>query len=230
MKKLLLLAFLATCISVIIPCKVYAVDITVGATTWYVWWDVEQEEETLNLDPVFMYGPALAVKFNNDFNLTFVYLYGKFHYEESGAPKSEIKRYDSDLALNYKLNDYFKVFAGIKYMGFLLTNAYEETDSDAYGPGLGLSCTYPIVNNLYALAYLSGFYLWGKEDDVSDNVKHKDYGINSSLSIAYYIAPASTVVSLGGRYQYFKMKYDNSHRDNNKFYGVTLTATYTFGI
>jgi len=81
-------------------------------------------------------------------------------------------------------------------MGYSLTGD-DDVDSDDYGPGLGLSCTYPIVDNLYALAYLSGFYLWAKEYDGMENVKHKDYGINSSVSIAYYIAPASTVVSLG---------------------------------
>ncbi|MCL2026685.1 MAG: hypothetical protein FWG92_07780, partial [Leptospirales bacterium] len=57
------------------------------------------------------------------------------------------------------------------------------------------------------------------------------------------IAPASTVISLGGRFQYFKTVFDEAidvgsipaaseatYNSNakNKFYGVTLTATYTF--
>ena len=76
------MAFITICIGIIIPCKVHAADITVGATTFYAWWDLEQKGHSYNTDPGFLFGPALAVKFNDDFNLTFVYLYGKFDFEE----------------------------------------------------------------------------------------------------------------------------------------------------
>ena len=111
---------MAICISVITPSKVHAVDISVGATTWYAWWGMNHGRGTIDFDPEFLYGPALSVKFNDDFNLTFVYLYGEFDYQWRNEPKSKITRYDSDLALNYRLNDYIKVFAGIKYMGLSL--------------------------------------------------------------------------------------------------------------
>ncbi|MCL1865611.1 MAG: hypothetical protein FWF73_07350 [Spirochaetes bacterium] len=98
MRKLLLLAFMAIFIGIIIPFKVYAVDISVGATTWYAWqertyteWDLDGAK--LDVDPAFFYGPAVSVKFNDDFNLTFVYLYGKFDGEEGGRfyGKNKIK-------------------------------------------------------------------------------------------------------------------------------------------
>jgi hypothetical protein len=85
-------------------------------------------------------------------------------------------------------------------------------------------------------------YLWGDEKVVNKSQESKSdikqYGINSSLSIAYYIAPASTVISLGGRYQYYKTVYYNIDIDDwgllhdykDKFYGITLTATYSFSI
>ena len=236
MKRLLtLLIFVTICISVITPSKVYAVDITVGATTWYAWWEMNAGGGTIDFDPEFMYGPALSVKFNDDFNLTFIYLYSKFdHQMDSSKPKSKMTRYDSDLALNYRLNDYFKVFAGIKYMGTSQPsgNGSSGWDQDSLGPGLGLSCTYPITENIYGLATLSGFYLWGrfKEDKGKEN--YNNYGINSTLALAYYIAPASTTISLGGRFQYFKVEYDKDDEKNSKakFYGITLTATYTFSI
>ena len=227
--------------------KVYAFDITVGATTWYSWWDLEQKGQSYNIDPTFLYGPALSVRLNDDFNLTFVFLYGKFdmeesHWDNSTPPvkefqKFKLKRYDSDLALNYRLNEYFKVFAGVKYINYSFATG-GHMEHTGFGPGLGLSCAFPIVDNLFLLGTLSGFYLWAEEEDDGKNGRSsrdsKDYGINSNLSLAYYIAQASTTVSLGGRFQY--MKIDKDKRNDNdsgnqtaKFYGVTLTATYTFG-
>ena len=222
MKKFLLLAFVTICIGIVVPCKAYSADITVGATVWYTQWDMED----VTVDPAFMYGPALAVKFSDDFNLTAVYLYGKF--DMGGGAK--ISRNDLDLALNYRLNDYFKAFAGLKYMGYSMP----FLDHSGIGPGLGLSATLPMAENLFLLATLSGFHLWGQNDfDYAGNVKKTDYteyGMNSTLSLAYYIEPASTVVSLGGRFQYFQTHLDGEGITKNKFYGATLTATYTFGI
>ena len=227
--QLFSLLIILTTISIIIPAKADAVDITVGATTWYAWWDVKQSGVSMDADPEFLYGPALSVKFNDDFNLTFIYLHGKYDFEiDQGGPtpeKLKIKRNDSDLALNYRLNDYFKVFAGIKYMNFK-----QEFNHRGIGPGLGLSATYPIADNLFLLGTLSGFYLWGKEEDTHDgDTKYKEYGFNSTLSLAYYIASASTTISLGGRFQYIKTDWSKDNM-THKIYGATLTATYSFSI
>ena len=234
MKKWFLLIFTAISIAAIMSSKVYATDITVGATTWYSWNDVTSEgDKSYDPDPIFFYGPALAVKFNDDFNLTFVFLYGKFNMKvddpAATPPESEVKmnRYDSDLALNYRLNDYFKIFAGVKYLGYRGSGM----DRSGFGPGLGISYTYPITNDLFVLANLSGFHLWTDSNDEDENNKTcYDYGINSNLSIAYYMADISTTISLGGRFQYVKQDYNTDQKITAKFYGVTLTATYTFSI
>ena len=263
MKKLLLLAFMAIAIGIIIPSKVYAVDISVGATTWYSWWDPVSTSggSSVEIDPAFLYGPALSVKFNDDFNLTFIFLYGEFDAtmvadgdSSGGSTKVTSKRRDSDLALNYRLNNYFKLFGGIKYMGYkysmdIFHSGYGwfnfKVDHSGFGPGLGISAAYPILDNLFFLASISGIYLWGDEEEklpwAKEKTEFKEYGMNSSVSIAYYIAPASTVISLGGRFQYYKTAYgDHSGEDGdpdddpvdekNKFYGITLTATYNFSI
>ena len=125
---------------------------------------------------------------------------------------------------------------------------------NGYGPGLGLSSTLPVTENVYIIATLSGFYLWGKESGtryeqvfpqppdsfykiatLSRDNKYTEYGINTTIAIGYYIVPASTTISFGQRYQYIKTKYDNNDQINylnkkNKFYGTTLTATYSFGV
>ena len=233
MKRYLLLAFITISIGIIIPCKLYAVDITVGATTWYSWWDLNTEGRKIDIAPTFLYGPALAVKFNNDFNLTFVYLYGEFNLNKTESINnkdcSKISRMDMDLALNYRLNDYFKVFAGIKSMTFHFSS---DRDHSGFGPGLGLSAIYPLDDNLFLVANLSGFYFpKGRESEYD----FEEYGMNSTLSLTYYIAQASTTISLGGRYQYSKATYSTDDAlaasrepTTQRFYGVTLTATYTF--
>ncbi|MCL2155518.1 MAG: Lpg1974 family pore-forming outer membrane protein [Leptospirales bacterium] len=285
MKKFILLTLIAISISSIIPSAVYSIDITVGATTWCAWGNRNEDimsdrhwtgsawgnnsrrygnNTNYSFDPSFLYGPALSIKFNNDFNLTFVYLYGKFEHQATYSDNAteiphpmnavyKFKRNDSDIALNYRLNDYLKVFAGIKYMKYdikltaenLATNAVSPCNSNhtGYGPGFGFSGTYPLTENIFLLGTLSGFYLFSSGEEFNDDLVYADtfnekvgyneYGINSTLSIAYYIAPAATVISLGGRFQYFKTDYDKKDRFyinsiTNKMYGITLTATYTF--
>ncbi|MCL2155012.1 MAG: hypothetical protein FWH53_05045 [Leptospirales bacterium] len=264
MKKILFLTFIA--ISIIIPHKLYALDITIGATTWYA--QSEQyyaqnksayfmNDTLVESNPAFLYGPTLAVRFSNDFNLTFVYLFGNFEtVKDDGNFKyrSKYKRSDSDLALNYRLGDYFKVFLGMKYLSYDITPG--DTDNQtfqiinidphtSYGAGLGLSATIPVTGDLFLLGTVSGLYLFGKDKvEITDynstanprsvNLDYNEYGVNSTIALAYYIAPASTVISLGGRLQYLIADYKNNaiYLDSIKFtiYGVTLTATYTFSI
>ncbi|MCL1864499.1 MAG: hypothetical protein FWF73_01660 [Spirochaetes bacterium] len=271
-KRLLNIIYIS--LIIIIPRKVFAIDITAGASAWYAWGsryeNVQKESIRKNnnyaFDPTLFYGPALSVKINSDFNLTFVYLYSKFNYtenvyEDEGGKyfvDSKIKRSDSDFALNYRFHDYFKVFAGAKYMSYKIKLSYDDiyrghcdSQSEHYslGPGLGLSATIPITENIFLLATFSGFYLYSNGEKFKDNklyddrypkpvnvtVGYNEYGINSNVSAAYYIPKISTVISLGFRFQYFITDYDNYepfliNSIKNQIYGVTLTATYTFGL
>ena len=279
MKKILFFAetqcitslLLAIFIGIIIPNKAHAIDITLGGTTWYA--QSEQyytqnksaagsiNNSIAKSDPAFLFGPTLAVRFNNDFNLTFVFLYGNFENEKNqgGGRSSSTKfsRSDSDLALNYRLSQYFKAFAGIKYLSYGITPAKTDYVSfqvknvdihKSYGPGIGLSATIPVSpvsENLFVLGTVSGLYLWGSHSaSITDingysnprntDLKYNEYGFNSTLSLAYYITPASIVISLGGRFQYLIADYNKNpiYLDSVKFtiFGATLTATYNFSI
>lgn len=86
--------------------------------------------------------------------------------------------------------------------------------------------------------------------DFETKQKFTTYGFNGSIALAYYIAGANTTVSLGFRYQYLKYKVDegdievsggdpaNSEKEplfnydgtKDKFYGITLSAIYSFDI
>ena len=253
-------------LSILMPCKVYALDITAGAATWLAWSEQHSKRAetkyTLDMesDVAFLYGPTLSVKFNEDFNLTFVFLYGRFTYKNQDPNDStnfKSDRIDIDTALNYRLNEYFKVFGGIKYLSFdmmqvpyysdlALPQFYEQQGLHrSLGLGLGLSATIPVSEDIFLLGTLSGFYLAniGKEKIAeidlvigtigSSKAKYRDYGINSQFSAAYYIASMSTAINLGVRMQYFITDYNNDEYPvtiKHIIYGITLSATYSFNI
>ena len=155
-----------------------------------------------------------------------------------------------------RLNNYLKVFVGAKYLAYDIVPNNDNTTfiltkintHKSYGAGLGLSATVPIIDNLFGLATLSGLYLFGKDSFVTTDMwsspaklsdvklAYNEYGFNSNISLAYYISDWSTVISLGYRFQYlladYKDKDNDVYLDYIRFiiHGVTLTATYTFGI
>jgi len=239
-KYLLLMIFLIFSIMIIQP-QANAAEISVGATSWYSWWDFDNKDdnsEDQTMGPELLYGPAMSLKFTDDFSLTFVFLYGKFymeHEEEYVKMRDEIKRLDGDLALNYRLGNFFKIFAGGKYMAYKMSG---DMDHTGYGPGAGISAVIPLIWNIYLLGNISGLYLWGTEHpsdnntEAKGNLKYHEYGYNSSLSLAYYIAPAAVTLSLGGRYQHFLTNYNDSVTSDlrHKFYGITAAATYSFSL
>jgi len=113
--------------------------------------------------------------------------------------------------------------------------SYKMTDfsHESTGPGAGISFVIPAGGNFFILGNFSGLYLWGTEENNNVEYKYNEYGANSSISLAYYIVPASTTISLGGRYQIFQTVYGDDSEDDDithRFYGVTLSATYSFNI
>lgn len=232
MKKIsLLITALALFATVLTTQNLPAAELSVGATTWYSWWDFNTigTGDERDIDPALLFGPALSLRFSEDYNMTFVFLYGKFNMgsgESGGTDK--ISRIDSDLALNYRLSSAFKIFAGLKYMSYDLPNFYHRSA----GAGLGLSAVLPIGGSFYLLGNVSGLALLGKQQESESDYKYKEVGANAGLSLAYYIAPASTTISLGGRYQAFRTFYNDSNKPDiiHQFYGATLSATMAFNL
>jgi hypothetical protein len=238
--------------------KVYAVDLTAGISTWYAWGKLYADNITKEMHTdgaSWLFGPTLSLKLNHYFNITFVYLYGKLDYEEDKTnlyPDFKSKRKDADLALNLRLSNYFKLFFGLKSLSFDILRVRHEPAGAVYpykndgkhsgfGPGIGLSATFPLAENLFLLATLSGCYLSGNENikeetyPAPDSFKSSchDTGFNATASLAYYIAPAATVISLGYRHQEFNTKYNHdsfSVKMHNSMDGIMFSATYTFAV
>ncbi len=237
MKNNIITTLLPFILLIFIPLTtLHAADLSIGATAWYTAWDYSQDgPDGVKYDPAFLYGPVLSLAMTPDISMSFVFLYGKFQMNfESNNSSIDLSRYDSDLTLNYRISSYFKIFAGAKYFGFTWPGGGKHA---ALGPGTGISSIFPIGGDFFILAYISGLYLMGNENgDTSRNydVKTKEYGGNGSISLAYYIPTTSTTISLGGRYQQLWINYEEHpegiENSLSKFYGVTVTAVYTFNI
>lgn len=210
-----------------------AMDISAGATTWYTWWDVNRNDNVdIDIDPGFLYGPVLSVNLDRDFGLNLVFLYGQFDVTANGGTGNTYytyERYDSDTSFSYRIGTCFKLFGGVKYMALEL----KEMDSQqrGFGPGAGLSCVLPLGKNLFLLGNVSLMYLWGElSGSDAENAAYKEYGINTSASLAYTMSGSPVTLSLGGRYQSFKTDYDKGSDDDtdHRFYGITASAVYSF--
>lgn len=206
----------------------FAVDLNLGAATWYSWWEMEDDRGTQELDPTFLVGPVISLGFSEQWNLSMVFLYGQFKMDDN-SDTDEINRVDSDISLNYIINRYLKVFGGTKAMGYYFGDGRHHS----IGPALGIGLTLPIYGNFYLLGNLSGMYNYGEHNDSNDQEPKSnfiEYGFNSTLSLAYFIEQSSTTISLGGRYQFFRDKFESERRSDIdfQFYGVTLSVVYSF--
>lgn len=215
-----------------LPKASQALQVGIGASTWYADWKFESKGDQGNdveFDPTFLYGPIITLGFSPQWSLSGVFLYGKYSQSSEGGGPGDISRFDSDLTLNYSFNRYFKAFAGFKYMGY----SFDEGDHAGYGPGLGISLIAPLTDSFFLIGNLSGMYIWGTHDSGNQEYDYTEPGFNAGFAIAYHFASASTVISLGGRYQVFRTKPDNSASDEENqhtFYGVTFSAIYSFSI
>jgi hypothetical protein len=239
-------AFLGSlCLLVIlIPSSLTAAELGVGLSSWYTYWDYDyvtdsgDEDFSMDIDPGFMFGPAFSVKFSDKFSVTSLVLYGAFTADSDYGASIEMSRLDLDTVINYSVNGYIKIFVGGKYItyDYIEENQGEESfemEQNSYGPGVGISFVYPVADSVYLLGNFSYMYLFGKniysggEDDITAT------GFTLSLAAAYALKEAPVTISLGGRYQQQTSIYtpDGSTdeiEEMSTFYGITLSAVYTF--
>lgn len=232
-------SFMLACVitvSLYVPGILWAADITVGASAWYTSWDIELEDDlgTIESEMGLMYGPVFSIAFLDRWSLAGLFLYGKFEDPEMDGVSlwSNQDRYDFDLTLNFAINKVFKIFAGGKYIRFIFhVPGSEDSSYTMFGPGAGLSATFNIWASLYLTANASYVYMKGEAELVDSTVDLVTRGVNASMALAWYIAPASTTLYIGGRYQ--RLLEDRKEDDNFKYHemlGFTASATYSFSI
>lgn len=218
--------------------QVQAVGLTVGAATWYSWWGSTPADGT-TYKPGLFYGPVIGFDLNNKWSVSEIFLTGNFSNENPNSiPVSTVfRRYDSDTTVSYNFNRWIKFFGGLKYIRFDYNSNGSKVSvfggSDltysALGPALGAGLTLPISDSLFLLANCSVMYCFGEQTYNGVVEKEKDYGFNSSVTLAYYFDSIETTVSAGIRYQYLYSVYEGDYDDNSTtFYGLTLMATHHF--
>ncbi len=213
---------------------VFSNDVSVGASSWYSAWDFDGDSDAFS--PGFLFGPVFAFKISDNFSLSTLFLYGNFEGPDNSMEyPSSIDRFDSDIALNYNITGRIKAYCGVKGMGYDYDDGYHYS----VGPALGIGATLHLVGNLYLLLNCSGFYSFGEHDEEIEDINRdwntyiEEYGVNSNISLAYYIAPWATTVTLGGRVQYFQTYLEDGSEGGEEysdhlFYGATLAIIKTF--
>jgi hypothetical protein len=268
------------------PQRSHAASVNIGAATWYAWWRpsfidamtgrLEQKTNSflgpvrVSMHPEFLLGPALSVSFSNRWTLSTVFLYGDWYRIHTRSIKQEtsstsvfyndmtVRKWDLDSLASYALLDFLKVFAGVKWQGYLyqVIGTYNNGNrmrllNNSVGPGLGFAITLPLVGNFFLLWNASALYLYTRMDFGVPQSHHEVYsafGCNSTLSVAWHLASAGTTISLGFRYQYLDYRLWAGRSSNwnprgssevvlvrdiltkDHFYGILLSAVYSFNI
>jgi hypothetical protein len=240
MKQFCYLVVLGIVVLIMSPSVSKGADVSVGATAWYAEWLLRPTSTSNNngggtpkttMGPEWMVGPALSVRFAQNWTLGEVFLYSatKYDMSSSGGGPGKLSRTDSDTTLNYNINRYFKIFPGVKYMRFSYTGGHHQS----VGPGFGVGATLPLTDNLFVIVNGSGSYLFGDhKDQGASSVGFREYGYNTTAGLAYYVESISTTINIGYRYQFFHTKFDNHNSGNDDldhtFRGFNMSVIYSF--
>ncbi len=222
----------------------------------------EAYNDSISFRPAFMAGPLAGATIGK-WTLGGVFLastgfkghsnYQVYYLPDPGVTydtdfRFQLKRYDADGTLEYRLNDRIGCFAGYKYSHYRGSGTYQYWASDSgsvipvdvrrkgtmHGPGLGVKGTIPLGEAWHITASLSFLVLKARWVYESTNLSSGVYrekvltpalvGANATAGLGYYFRGISTTCVLGGRYQHLVSTDERGMRD--RFYGVTLTAVY----
>lgn len=165
----------------------------------------------------------------------------------------DILKWDSDTSFGCSVHRIVKIFAGFKAQGYRYEERMQDSllnddiyykrlltdDVQAYGGGLGLGLTIPVVTEFYIMMSASGIALWSQENiTIKRNLsyiiaslhdvmpllimppkkgRYFSCGGTASLSFVYNIEKINTTISLGGRYQilFNRQKYNKNNPFNS---------------
>lgn len=262
MKRRLLLCFI---LFFIVTMPAFSRDYSLGFYTWYADFVVGDGFSDDNYAfPGFLLGPFFEAELDSNLSASVLILMGSFERDRiggGGAPAvvpsngifntfhKDIKRYDIDLCLNYDLTKYIRPFAGVKFGYFDFSFKGDDGYHRSIGGALGLGFTIPIFYNFYLLGNGSFLYSMvgehkftlppgppGGGGELSPTADFSEVGFNSAVSLAYYFVPWSVTLSIGGRLQWVKVKYEEmdasfqDHFENGvyHFQGVTASVIKSF--
>lgn len=114
------------------------------------------------------------------------------------------------------------------------------------GYGAGINSNFSLGEGFFLGLGVSALYIIGSFDLASveirngetqrrssGNINYIGTGLNISANLSYYFSSISTVITVGGRYQFLKQKHDDSMPDaygidgnTDRFYGITFSALW----
>ncbi len=114
------------------------------------------------------------------------------------------------------------------------------------GYGVGISTNFALGEGFFLGLGLSALYIYGSFDlagirvtngqvqrEGTGNINYVGTGLNIPANLSYFFSSISTVITVGGRYQFLKQKHDDSEPDTygidgntDRFYGITFSALW----
>jgi long-subunit fatty acid transport protein len=162
----------------------------------------------------------------------------------------ELKREDYDLAVNYAINDNYKIYFGLKYqvMGMDFTLNYldpgtgtpqadtYQVDSTALIPTGGVGTAWPLMEKMAfsgQLGLLYSFTEFKVKDDLGQTYNiwpRPGFGVNAEMNLTFKPVQ-ELLLQLGYRYQAFSVSARGPGRieiteAHDVTYGFTLAAVY----
>lgn len=228
----------------------YGADLMLGLTTWYTTWvsEVPGDSGKHKSDYSLLYGPAAALSIS-DWTFSISFLYGTMKLSSTDPDSDDPNRYEhstttfnrfeSDVALSYRVVPWMRFFFGMKYyrtkttedQTFYNSGVLDETGWDEgiwryYAPGAGVSFSIPItfVQGLYCSFNSSYSIIRGDideteyrydaggalQDSESNDWTIRGWSVNFAGSLSYYIQVVNTAIILGYRYQYLDFDVSTS--------------------
>jgi len=164
-------------------------------------------------------------------------------WEESTTPlaittKTEMNRKDVDISISRVLNEYFKVYAGYKYITAkykteLSGSPWFEVEMKNSIPTAGIAVATSIAEGLVAGVQGGVMYVMPEYKFEGEKVKTKDsVGLNIEPNLSY-LATDNFMLQVGVRYQIYSVKFDDpangwTGSKNDQFLGLTLAGIYLF--
>ncbi len=151
MKKTFMAFIAAVSMVLIVPPAAHSMNLSIGVTGWYAWWDYALKDlesgkalpftakSTFTLNPAPVYGPVVTFGINKQWSVSALFLCGSHYRMSSGfydlysgsretfRTRSMFK-YDLDTTVSYAPLSFFKVFVGFK-----VQSVKEKGNSRSYG-------------------------------------------------------------------------------------------------
>ncbi|HOS40421.1 MAG TPA: hypothetical protein PLG31_11850 [Spirochaetota bacterium] len=195
--RLILIAMAVLCLVPAFRTASPAADLTVGAVSWYAWWngfynDTTKTETDLSNDNktrLLMYGPVISLGLG-DWSISTRFIAGNAEVNEYEAysydRESDVKlrekafKYDSDTTAGYAVSKHVKLFAGVKVMGYQYEKSFWEIRSKGKivyrhildytilaGPGGGIGFSVGLSGDLFLFMNITGIYVTGVSNEKS---------------------------------------------------------------